>query len=341
MGVKYPQGVSLRPGGGVVDGPSPWGHSPARAGPGPDPPRMSSDPHPFLGSASEHTRQQLRAARFTRVTRDVYLRAPATADLRARTVAARLVLPSSVACLGTAALLTKLPVVDDGTVHLARPGEAAWSVRQGITVHRYDVRDDEVLDLAGLPVTDGPRTLADLAAYLALEQLVAVGDVVLRRYGEEAVLEAVRRAARRPGVVLMRQAVPLLDARAGSPAESRVRVRLHAAGFDRLVPGVRITDEAGGWLADPDLADEEARVAVQHDGDVHFEDDDSGKALRRRRHDAARDDLSRERGWEVVVSTALDEHHPERLVDRVAAAYRRAARVLGPHVLPPHLRGAA
>ena len=292
----------------------------------------------FLGSSSELTRQQLRARRFTRVSRDVYLPAPAPVDLRQRARAARLVLPGSVACLTTAALLTKLPVDDDGLVHVARPGDAAWSVRRGVKVHRYAVRDDEIRDLAGLPVTDGPRTLADLAAYLTLEQLVAVGDVVLRRYGDAAVREALRRARGRPGVGLLKSAVPMLDARSGSPAESRVRVRLHEAGFDRLVPGVSITDEDGEWLAAPDLADKEARVALQHDGDVHFEDDDNGRAVRRRRHDAARDDLSREQGWQVVVSTALDEHHPEGLVRRVASAYHRAALQWGRRVLPPHLR---
>lgn len=292
----------------------------------------------FLGSSSPYSRQQLRAHRFLSVTRDVYVRAPASLDLPTRVRAAGLVLPGSVACLTTAAVLSRLPVKDDGLVHLARPGDAAWSERNDVRVHRLAVRDDEILDIAGLPVTDGPRTLVDLAASLTLEQLVAVGDVVLRRYESDALLEAVDRARRRPGVRRLRQGLPLLDAGAGSAAESRARVRLHLAGYTRLVHGVHITDGHGGWLADPDLADEEARVAVQHDGDVHFEEMDRDRAVRRRRHDVDRDDLCREMGWEVVVSTALDDAQPLRLLRRVEAAYRRAGARWGPQVLPPHLR---
>jgi hypothetical protein len=39
-----------------------------------------------------------------------------------------------------------------------------------------------------------------------------------------------------------------------------------------------------------------------------------------------------------VVSTALDDAEPEKLIAKVTAAYRRAARLWGPHVLPAHLR---
>lgn len=291
----------------------------------------------FRGSASPHTRQQLRARQFTRVTRDVYLRAPAEVDLRRRALAAGLVLPGSVACLTTAALLTRLPADDDGLVHVARPGDAAWSLRDDVAVHRLDVAADETLDLGGLRVTHGPRTLADLAAHLPLEDLVAVGDVVLRRYGVAAVARAVDRARGRPGVVRLRQAFALLHSGSDSPAESRARVRLHLAGFTSLVPAVVIRDELGGWLAAADLGDAVARVAVQHDGKGHFSGDE-GRAAKQRRHDAERDDLSRDQGWEVVVSTARDDAEPERLIERVTRAYLRAARVRGPEVLPPHLR---
>jgi len=45
--------------------------------------------------------------------------------------------------------------------------------------------------------------------------------------------------------------------------------------------------------------------------------------------------VSRQEDWEVVVTTARADRHPHLLVGKVTAAYRRAARSWGPHVLPP------
>jgi hypothetical protein len=187
-----------------------------------------------------------------------------------------------------------------------------------------------------LTVADGPRTFVDLAAKLDEEQLAAVGDVVVRRYGMAALAAAVGRRPGRPGVVLARRVLPLLDGAADSPAETRARLRLHAAGFTGLVHGVVIRDHAGGWLTAPDLADEAARVAVQHDGLVHLVG-----SVEQRRNDLHRDELSRQHGWHVVVSTAVDDRNPHLLVAKVAAAYERAAKLLGPQILPAHLAQAS
>jgi hypothetical protein len=287
---------------------------------------------PFLGS-ERFTRQQLRSKRYERLSRDVYVLRDAVLNLRLRTEAARLVLPDGIPCLRTAALLQKLPVDDDGAVHLARGRTAARSERAGIQVHRLAIEPDELFDLGGLAVTDGPRTFADLSRELDLEALVALGDVVVRRWGEQAVAKAVARSGRRPGVVLLRQAAALLDPRSDSPAETRARLRLHAAGFTRLRHGVVVTDAHGGWLGQPDLADALARVALQHEGEVHFL-----KGVKQRRKDIDRDEVVREQDWQVVSSTALDDAQPERLIRKITAAYQRSARLWGSHVLPPHMR---
>lgn len=59
---------------------------------------------------------------------------------------------------------------------------------------------------------------------------------------------------------------------------------------------------------------------------------------RQRRNDVQRDEVTRQVDWQVVVSTALDDARPDLLIAKVTAAYRRAARLWGRHVLPPHLR---
>lgn len=285
----------------------------------------------FLGSESGLSPQRLRGRSYERLSRDLYVLTGTEPSLRVRTAAAVLVMPDAVPCLWTSALLQNLPVDDDGLVHLARHRTAARSERTGVRVHRLTVEPDERFEVDGLSVADGPRTFVDLAAHLDLEPLVALGDVVLRRWGWPALEAAVARRQKRKGLVLARTALPLLDARADSPAESRARLRLHEAGFAGLRPGVVVRDGAGGWLAAPDLADEGARVAVQHDGLVHLD-------AKQRRKDLQRDEVTRAADWEVVIATALDDARPELLVDKVTAAYRRAARLRGTGVLPPHLR---
>lgn len=290
----------------------------------------------FLGSESGLSMQRLRGRSLERLSRDLYVPRGTERDLVVRTTGALLSLPDAVPCSFTSALLQGLPVDDDGQIHLARGPKAARATRAGVKVHRTPLEPDEQIVVGSLLIADGPRTFVDLAAKLDLEHLVAVGDVVLRRYGAEALSAAVDRRPRRPGIVLARQALPLLDGASASPAETRARLRLHAAGFTALVHGVVIRDDSGGWLAEPDLADEVAKVAVQHDGAVHVEG-----GLEQRRNDLHRDELSRQRGWQVVVSTAIDDRQPHLLLAKVGSAYERAAGLLGPHVLPLPLRRAA
>ncbi len=280
-------------------------------------------PDPFLGSTSGLSRQRLRGKRYLHLGRDVYAHDSSQVDLSLRLRAALLALPGAVPCGRTAALLQQLPVDDDGRLHLARGRRAPRSERAGVAVHRTPVTVEEQLLCDDILIADGPRVFLDLAADLGFEDLVAVGDVVLRRYGRDAIDRALARARRRPGVPSARRAAALLDGGAGSPAETRARLRLHAAGFPALRHGLVVRDAGGGWLAEPDLGDEVARVAVQHDGLVHLVG-----GPERRRKDLQRDEVVRQADWQVVVATALDDRRPELLIAKVADAYRRSALLL-------------
>ncbi len=287
----------------------------------------------FLGSQSGLSPQRLRARRYERLSRDVYVLRDAALDLRLRLQAVQLVLPDAVGCASTAAQLLSLPWRPDDELFVVRPRDTSASTRPGVRTQRADLAPDEVLTVDGVRVTSGARTFVDLAARGRPLDLVALGDALARRVGVGLVAEAVESAAGRRGVVQARAALTLLDPGADSPAETRLRLRLHDAGFTAMRHGVIVRDEAGGWLSAPDLADERARVAVQHDGLVHLLGDPE-----RRRKDIARDEVTRAAGWEVVLSTAIDDRRPGPLMDRVAAAYLRAARWHGRSVLPRHLR---
>jgi hypothetical protein len=277
---------------------------------------------PFLGSTSDLTRQQLRARRFRRLHRDVFLPSTALDDLDARCRALLLALPDAVPSHTTAAALWRLPARRDDLLHVTRDPAAAVSRRPAARTHRARLAPGDRDEVRGLAVTSLERTFVDLAATHALEQLVAVGDVVLRRSSRDALERAVGRAGRRKGVVLARAALALLDPGAASPAESRCRLLLHAAGWTGLRHAVPIHDRAGEWVAEADLGDVEARVAVQYDGLVHFAGADAAQRI----SDVARDELARAAGWEVVVLTARDLRHPHLALQKVAAAYDRASR---------------
>lgn len=279
------------------------------------------DAGPFLGSRTDVTRQQLRARRFRRLHRDVYAPSADEVTLELRCDAVRLAIPDAVISHRTAALLWRLPVDDDEVLHITREPGAAVCRREGVRTHRAHLEPADGDTCRGRLVTSLPRTFVDLAARSTFEQLVAVGDVVLRRCSRRELERAVGRAGRRKGVVLARSALPLLDAGSASPGETRCRLLLHGAGFTELRHAVAIRDAGGEWIAEADLGDADARVAVQYDGLlVHFGDDPEQRA-----RDLARDELARSAGWEVVVLTARDLRQPHLAVAKVRAAYQRAA----------------
>ena len=93
------------------------------------------------------------------------------------------------------------------------------------------------------------------------------------------------------GVTRVRRAFGLIDPRAESPPESRVRVALVLAG---LTPVPQYDVHSGGeFLGRVDLAFPEARVAVEYEGAYHFED---GQIVR----DDARYERLRAVGWTVI-----------------------------------------
>lgn len=180
-----------------------------------------------------------------------------------------------------------------------RTGAAAGRVR---LAGRVDLADR--VDLAR---ATGRADLADL---------VAAGDALLaRRPG--TVVDVRNQLSLRPagrGTAVAERAVRLLDGRAESPQESRLRVLL--AGSDLPAPVVQheVRDRSGSFVARVDLAYPAARLAVEYDGDHH-----RGRA--QWRHDLARRERLELLGWRVVVVVAADLlGDPGSVMDRVRRA---------------------
>jgi hypothetical protein len=113
------------------------------------------------------------------------------------------------------------------------------------------------------------------------------------------------------GVARVRRAAQLVDPRAESPPESRVRVALVLAGLEP-VPQYEIR-WAGAFVARVDIAFPEARVAVEYEGAYHFE---AGQIVR----DDERYERLRAAGWTVVRLSAADLRDLAGVVARVRAA---------------------
>ncbi|WP_407343027.1 DUF559 domain-containing protein [Pengzhenrongella phosphoraccumulans] len=150
--------------------------------------------------------------------------------------------PDSVVCLGTAARVHRLPVADDGRVHVLVPSPRA--ARGALTPHQFRVNRDEITVRGRATVTDLRRTVFDCLGRFddrQSEQLMIW--VVTRELFSRADLElAVATRPRQWGNKRRRRA--LVDTRTG--ALGAAERRLHS-----ILSGAGIT----GWLADQQVAD--------------------------------------------------------------------------------------
>jgi hypothetical protein len=290
--------------------------------------RRASHDTPALFLVDDHggaglSRKQTRGAGFVAPSRGVRMRRELAEDPVLRAEAAVAVSrPAAVLTDVSAALAWGLPLppwLRDGPadVSVAVPAGSAEPRRVGVRGRRLALPPDHVVSVNGHRITTPGRTWLDCAARLRLGHVVAMGDWILHRnlaaIGE---LEGLCRwGARRRGVVLARQALPLLDPKAESPGESLTRTALISGG----VPAPRCNADViwrGGWLARVDLLWDEQKVVVEFDGIAHLTEE-------RRRSDAVRRNLLQEAGYLVIVFTARDLKHPEAMCATVMTALRR------------------
>ncbi len=173
------------------------------------------------------------------------------------------------------------------------------------------------MSLWGLRLTTPERTYVDMASMLSFDDLVAVGDAVLRLHHRDPhrLLEVAERRLRYPGRHRARAAVSWLDARAESPRESLLRVLLRRARLPVPEVNGEIRDARGRFVARGDLVFRAQRVVVEYDGEVHA-------PMAQRARDADRRARLRAAGWIVVEVVGTDMRSPELVIARVRSALR-------------------
>jgi hypothetical protein len=224
----------------------------------------------------------------------------------------------------TAARLHSLTLPSDDSddvLHVAavRPADAPHS--RGIRGHRLLFGGD-AWQLAGLPIPDPVEVFCQLGADLDVEDLVVIADEILNRMaGDEeqirsAVLERIA-VLRRTGAGRLVRAAQLARRGSRSPAETRIRLVLEAAGVPRPELNAPIIEPiTGTYLGSPDFVWRKQRVLLEYEGEQHRLDQEQF------RYDIVRYDDLTTAGWRVLRATGddLTKEGRRRLAHRVSRA---------------------
>ena len=264
------------------------------------------------------TRKQLRERSYRRLVQGVYADPSLPFDHQLRCRAVALILPLGAAIGGhSAAAWHGAPFAGlRDPVTVVRPPTVQWKGPREVRVHRAELDPGDIERHDDVPVTSALRTAWDLATLEPLGTAVAALDAMCRAgvVDPRLLAELAREGVGRWGVTRVRRAFPLVDPRAESAPESRVRVALVMAGLEP-VPQYTVT-ENGRFLARLDLAFPEAKVAIEYEGEHHFAD------MQIVRDDARLAELVAA-GWHVIRLSAADLRDLDAVVARVRDALGR------------------
>lgn len=274
----------------------------------------------FRGSAAVAagwvTWGELAGPRFDHLGHDLYVRAGAVLDHRAKvgTALARGG-PSTVVTGWSATVLWDLDVLP----HREPPVETAVADRRlrsdpGSVVRRQRFLPGDVVTEEGILLTTPLRTAFDLATRSGLTDAVVAADALgrLDRFGGD---DLAAFAGRHPGARGRRRVAPvaaLMDPKSESPPETRVRLALVRAGLPAPTVQHEVFDEHRK-VARLDMAWERYRVALEYDGHDHTLED-------RRGRDIDRIEAVRSLGWVVIVVTKRQARRPDWIIERVRTA---------------------
>lgn len=244
--------------------------------------------------------------------------------------------PDAVACGLSAARLWRLPLPlehadwtmgePDAQITMSRSG--IHRPRKGLVTWRScDFSPSDRTRERGIVTTSRLRTFLDLADVLDHDDLVAMGDHLVRTprpryegrtrpYVEISQLaEAVSRFRGR-GARRLRSAMADVRVGADSPPETELRLALLRAGLPEPLLNTTIRQD-GRWLGDPDMAWREWKVCVEYDGRGH-------RTQRQQAKDVRRGERRRLAGWTELIITVVDmEDDATQAIDRVRAELLR------------------
>lgn len=131
--------------------------------------------------------------------------------------------------------------------------------------------------IAGLPVVSPITVWHQLATALSVDELVVLGDALLRRSNPLSDLATLHRSLERlshhRGIAALREAILLVRERTESPRESECRLLLVRSGLPEPEVNGTILDDSGNFVAFGDMVYREYKVLVEYDGGQHRDDE--------------------------------------------------------------------
>ena len=286
------------------------------------------------GWSDDELGRLVRAGELARLRRGAYVDAILPADkgavhrLLVRATMAGLRRPAVVSHQ-SAAVLHGLPLWDVplDRVHVTRRPRAWNDTSAVLCCHVARLRDDEVMVVDGIEVTDPVRTALDLARSLPHEAAVVAIDAALHigALSHEVLRRRLFDIAGTPGSRSAARAVSAADGRSESVGESRSRVILHRWKLPPSALQFEIRSAGGIFLGRSDFAWEDWRLLGEFDGRLKY-----GRLLRPGQEagdvvfeEKRREDAIREEDWGMVRWTWSDLKRPDRLAARVRRARDR------------------
>lgn len=152
--------------------------------------------------------------------------------------------------------------------HVSRPRASRRSHRPGVRVHHFALPHDHVTVFNGMAVTNPVRTVANLMCKLSRAEAIALADSALNRQliSPLELRNMLRALPRRPGRTAALKWLDLVDGRAESPLETRVRLDCadHGVAPDELqYPIIGADNRLLGYA---DMAWKGHRVVAEADG---------------------------------------------------------------------------
>jgi hypothetical protein len=185
----------------------------------------------------------------------------------------------------------------------------------GLVVHGRRLGPGDLVLHQGLRVTSGAQTFLDLAAVLPAQELVAVGDALVRagHLDDVRLTERLARAERVRGVVRARACAPLLSPLAQSRPESILRYWLVTSDLPDPEPQVAVLDRWGQEVAHGDLGYSHWKVVLEYEGRQHADAEQF-------RRDVDRYSLMGAGGWLVLRFAGQHLAGPRTVVERTRGA---------------------
>ena len=208
--------------------------------------------------------------------------------------------------------------MDLGDVHLTRFDQRAGRRQAGVIQHLGELREDDVVDLNGIPVTSATRTALDCMTVMDTEHsLTVVNDLLYRKLTTPEALQAgADFRSQWPGSQRMGLVLQLADGRCGaSIGEGRSLYLIFRQGLPKPEPQHPIPDETGRIVAYVDFAWPELGAFLEFDGRIKYQELlREGESLTDvvLREQAREKLICRLTGWRCIRITWADRYHPER-----------------------------